>query len=359
MADTVLTVSLSALKDNYQTLARRAEGAECAAVVKADAYGVGLAQAAHAFAEAGAKTFFVAQLSEAIALRAALKGLSQAPDIYVFAGIRSGQEESFIKHEIRPVLNSLAQLDLWSAQGHRPAALHLDTGINRLGLSGDDVAEIAENPDRLSATDLKLVMSHLACADTPDHPMNRQQLERFNRYRSQLPPAPASLANSAGIFLGADYHFDMVRPGIALYGGNPQPSGPLPVKPAVRIDTTILQLRNVPPGETIGYGATFTANRPTRLATLALGYADGMMRALSNTGWLNIDGVRAPFVGRVSMDLIAVDVTDIPVHRCRAGTRITVVGDNPDLNDLAKAAGTISYEFLTLLGQRYERHYQA
>jgi len=359
MADTFLTVSLSALKDNYRTLANRAGHAECAAVVKADAYGVGLAQAARAFAEAGAKTFFVAQLSEAVALRSILNEVSQAFDIYVFAGLRAGQEETFTGHEIRPVLNSLAQLDLWSVQSALPAALHLDTGMNRLGLSEADVAELINQPDRLKKIDLRLIMSHLACADTPDHPLNRQQLDRFNRLRDQLPDTPASLANSAGIFLGAEYHFDMVRPGIGLYGGNPQPSSPLPVKPVVGIDATILQTRDVSSGETIGYGATFTAKRPTRLAILSLGYADGMIRALSNTGWLNIDGMRAPFVGRVSMDLIAVDVTDIPLDRCRAGTRITVVGDTPDLNDLADAAGTISYEFLTLLGQRYERQYQA
>jgi len=359
MADTTLTVSLAALKDNYRTLAKRAGKSECAAVVKADAYGVGLAPAARAFAEAGAKTFFVAQLTEAIELRTVLNELSQDFDIYVFAGLRNGQEEIFAQHQIRPVLNTLSQLDLWSAQGVLPAALHLDTGMNRLGLGDAEVAELSTHRDRLEKIDLKLIMSHLACADTPDHPLNRQQLDRFNRLRSQLPDVPASLANSAGIFLGADYHFDMVRPGIGLYGGNPQPGRPLPVKPVVRVEATILQTREVPAGETVGYGASFTAKRPTHLAILSLGYADGMIRGLSNTGWLNIDGLRAPIAGRVSMDLIAIDVTDIPLGRCRAGTRITVVGDNPDLNDLADAAGTISYEFLTLLGQRYERHYEA
>ena len=358
-ADTILTVSLSALKDNYRTVAKHAGTAECAAVVKADAYGIGLTEAARAFAEAGAETFFVAQLSEAVELRAILNDWPQPFDIYVFAGLQLGQEETFVAHEIRPVLNTPAQLDLWSAQGHLPAALHIDTGMNRLGMSAAEVSELSKQPDRIAGIDLKLVMSHLACADTPDHPLNRKQLDRFNGLRDQLPKAPASLSNSAGIFLGPDYHFDMVRPGIALYGGNPQPAKPRPVKPVVRIDATILQIREVPAGETVGYGATFKTSRPTRLAILSLGYADGMMRALSNTGWLDIGGIRAPIAGRISMDLIAVDVTDIPLDRCAAGSRITVVGDNPDVNDLAAAAETISYEFLTLLGQRYERHYEA
>ena len=359
MADTVLTVSLPALKANYQTLAGLVGGATCAAVVKADAYGLGLEPAAKALAEAGASTFFVAQLQEAIELRKILKSHSQPIEIFVFGGLRAGQETDFIAHNITPVLNSMDQVDLWAAQGRRPAALHVDTGMNRLGLSEQNVDALTADPGRVSGIDLTLIMSHLACSDTPDHPLNAQQLQTFKRLRNKLPPARASLANSGGILLGAEYHFDLVRPGIALYGGNPQPGRPMPVKPVVGIEATILQIRDVPSGQSVGYGATFVTKRPTRLAILALGYADGMLRGLSNTGWLNIDGIRAPFAGRISMDLIAVDVTDIPVDRCVAGTRIAVVGDQPDLNDLAEAAGTISYEFLTLLGRRYERHYEA
>ena len=359
--DTVLTVDLAALRQNYQTLSAKAGLAETAAVVKANAYGLGIEQAAPALADAGARKFFVAQLHEAIDLRQVFTDKGLTHDIFVFAGVRSGQEELFADNSLIPVLNTLDQLDRWrefsKANGTQAAVIHVDSGMSRLGLERSQVEELKSNPERLKYLDLKYVMSHLACADEPDHPLNQKQLEWFRAARDALPDMPASLANSGGILLGPDYHFDLVRPGIGLYGGNPQPGHDNPVSPVVSLSAAVVQIRHVEVGETVGYGATFTAQRPSKIAILALGYADGMLRALSNLGHITIAGQKAPYAGRVSMDLIAIDVTDIPEGHVQEGGSVEVFGADPDLNNLAEVAGTISYEFLTLLGKRYKRVY--
>lgn len=359
--DALLTIDLGAIARNYRTLAAHAAGAETAAVVKADAYGTGMAQVAPLLADIGVRYFFVAQMSEAVALRQLLDVGKRQAEIYVFAGLLPGREKIFAEHKLTPVLNTIDEIDRWAAfgrsHGHVPAAVQIDTGMNRLGLDDPAVKTVKADPQRLEGIELTLVMSHLACADTPEHPLNKRQLERFKAYRTMLPEAKASLANSAGILLGADYHFDMVRPGIGLYGGNPCPAQENPVAPVVSLKAPILQIRSVERGDAIGYGATFTARRRSRIAILSVGYADGLLRALGNRGSLFIQDQAVPIIGRISMDLIAVDITDIPVDRIESAQYVEICGQRTTLDELAQAAGTIAYELLTLLGQRYERRY--
>jgi alanine racemase len=356
-----LTIDLDAIIDNHKALANRSLPARTAAVVKADAYGTGVTHVAPLLARAGVQTFFVAQAQEGAQLRAVLSSAAPAAEIYIFSGVRDQTVETFRKDNLVPVLNSLTQVDLWAGMGRAsqtlPGALHVDTGINRLGLEDSEVNELILNPSRLDGIELTLIMSHLACADTPDHPLNRKQLKRFKDYCDRLPAAPASLANSAGILLGTEYHFDLTRPGIGLYGGNPCPSLPSPIKPVVTVEAPILQNRLVNPGESVGYGASITVERPTRIAVVSAGYADGLPRALSNIGHFYIAGKRVNMIGRMSMDLIAVDVTDIPTDNLNAHSTIEIIGVNSTLETLAEEAGTISYELLTGLGRRFARHY--
>lgn len=359
----ILTIDLDALAANYHRLRELAGSAECAAVVKADAYGIGMAQAAPVLWRAGCRTFFVATLAEAKALRALL------PDaiIYVFSGLLPGTAEIFRAHDLRPVLNSLEEIEEWAAYGRSvgeklPCAVHVDSGMNRLGLSADDVDAVSATRDLWPALTLSLVMSHLACADDPDHPKSGSQREAFDRLRAMLPQAIASLANSAGILLGADYAYDMVRPGIALYGGHPRRQGPNPFRPVVHLAGRILQVRNVAAGETVGYGATRSFKRPARIATVASGYADGVLRALSagdDTDGLvvSIAGHAAPVIGRVSMDLITIDVTSVPEEHSRRGAFVELIGPNVTAQEFAAHAGTIDYEVLTSLGRRALRRY--
>jgi alanine racemase len=354
---TVLTVDLDAVADNYRRLAARAAPATTAAVVKADGYGLGMARVAPALAAAGCTDFFVAHLDEGIALRAHLP----AATIYVLNGALAGAEPEFRRHRLRPVLNHLAALDGWAALGRSsgalPAALHLDSGMARLGLDDDELAVLAGAPARLDGVDLALVMSHLACAEQPDHPLNAEQLARFRRARGRLPAAPASLANSSGIFLGADYRFDLVRPGAALYGVNPLPGQPNPMAPVVRLQARILQLRRIDSPRTVGYGATHRAARPSIIATIALGYADGYLRSLGNRGSCLIGEHRVPVVGRISMDLVTLDVTGVPAGLARPGAVVDVIAPEHPVDAVADEAGTIGYEILTSLGRRYQRRY--
>ena len=363
-ADSVLTIDLGAVVANYLALRDRLSGAECAAVVKADAYGLGAACVAPELAAAGCRTYFVATLDEGIALRAIFDGLQPAGQarLFVLNGASPGTEEEFYEHRLIPVLNSEPQVDAWATVARRrgasrAAALHLDTGMARLGLSPSEADALAGEPDRLAAIDLVLVMSHLACADEPDHSMNRQQLTRFRRLRDAWPSTPASLANSSGIFLGADYLFDMGRAGVALYGVNPQPDQTNPMAQVVNIKGKILQVRDVDSPMTVGYGATHLVARPGRIATVPVGYADGWPRALSNRGFAYVGDIRVPLVGRVSMDLITLDVTDVPPHLVQPGCEVELLGGRAAIDEVAKVADTIAYELLTRLGQRHERVY--
>ena len=332
-------------------------------MVKADAYGLGMAEVAPALARGGCKTFFVATLGEGAELRTLLPEAA----IYVFGGLLKGTEPVYRALGLRPVLNSAAEIEEWAAfcsaaRAKLPAAIHIDSGMNRLGLSADEVNSLASAKSLLSAFELTLLMSHLACADEPDHPKNETQRKTFDALRAKLPRAPASLANSAGILLGRAYHYDLVRPGIALYGGKASRTGANPFAPVVELAGRILQVRNVPAGETVGYGATRALKRPSRIATLAVGYADGFFRSLSVA-----DGKQglqvylgphpAPLLGRVSMDLITVDVTDVPEKHARRGAFVELIGKQIPAHHLAAHAGTIDYEVLTNLGARARRRY--
>ena len=363
-ARAVLTIDLAALRANWGALNQASGQAECAGVIKADAYGLGIKQIAHALVAEGCETFFVATLTEARIVR-----LAHPPArIFVLDGLLPGAAAHYTGFDLCPCLSSLDEVREWvawcDATGRRlRAALHIDTGMHRLGLSPAEVEQLAgRERGLLDRFELALVMSHLACADSRGHPLNELQLTRFNELRRKLPDAPASLANSGGVFLGPDYHFDLVRPGIALYGGRAFEGHDNPMHWVVRLQARILQVRNVEPGESIGYGATFVAERPSRVATLACGYADGFLRALSSptgkpgpVGYIGDHPV--PVVGRVSMDLITVDVTGVPEKAACRGAWVEVLGARTTIDDLTDMAGTIGYELLTRLGRRVHRIY--
>lgn len=350
LAGGLLTIDLAAIAENWRILCRRmGPGRESAGVVKADGYGLGLGPVARTLAAAGCRTFFVALPEEGLRLR---RILPENP-IYVLSGPLPGTEALFIEHALIPVLNSAEQVRAWRA--HAPSApygLHVDTGMNRLGISADSLPTL---PDDLAPA---LVMSHLACADEPGHPLNARQLALFREVRARFPGAVASFANSSGHFLGADYLFDLGRPGVSLYGGNPQPGTPNPMRQVVTLQAKILQVRRVDTPQTVGYGATRRIPGGARLATVATGYADGLLRSLSNTGWGRLGGQRVPVVGRVSMDLIVFDVTAVPEDQARPGQAIVLLDAEHTVDDLAQEAGTIPYEILTSLGRRYARRYR-
>ncbi|WP_232628925.1 alanine racemase [Methylobacterium sp. Leaf118] len=347
-----LTVDLAAIVANWRRLAAQAPQAECGAVVKADAYGCGLARVAPALARAGCRTFFVAHLSEGIAAR---QRLPEAV-LYVLNGLPPGAGEAFRDHALRPVLGDADELAEWAAlsEGRLPAALHVDTGMNRLGLSVPEALALAGDPV-IGRAGIDLVMSHLVSAEVSADPVNARQAADFVRVRAAFPGLRASLANSSGTCLADATHHDLLRPGYALFGGNPEPGRPNPMRPVVRLDATILQLRHVAPGETCGYNARWRAPGPRRLATLSLGYADGYPRAASGAGHALVGGVPCPILGLISMDLIILDVTDAP--DARRGGLATLIGDSLDIDAVGRAAGTIGYEILTGLGSRYVRDY--
>ena len=354
-----LTVRLGTLAANHREIRHRAAGASVAPVVKADAYRMGMAPVAGALAAEGADSFFVARLEEGIALRKTLPDVR----IFVFDGVLPGTAEGLIAHRLTPVLNSADEIAEWSEAARSrktvfDAALQIDTGMNRSGLSQSEVADLAANPSRvLAGISVNLILSHLACADEPKNERNRLQRERFRAALAALPSAPASLAASAGIELGRDYLFDMVRPGMALYGGKPIPSRVNPYKTVVLLTSRVLQLRHLDAGDTVGYSATFVARKPTTVAIVALGYGDGLIRASGTKGKAAIGGVLVPFAGRISMDLLALDVTDIPDHARQRGALVEFLGDTISVDDAARAAGTITHEVLTAISPRTRRVY--
>jgi alanine racemase len=363
-ARAILTVDLAALRANWARLNQVSGRAECAGVIKADAYGLGLAQIAKALTSEGCTTFFVASVGEGRAAREVQPGAT----IYVLDGLLPGAEPYYAGFDLRPVLSSLAEVRDWAAycrarRRPMPAAVHIDTGMNRLGMPEAELDQLAASPDLLAAFETTLVMSHLACADHADDPMNERQRQRFELLRAKLPPAPASLANSGGTFLGPRFHFDLVRPGIALYGGRAHEGAPNPMQTVVRLAAKILQVRELSPSETVGYGAIYKVQRPTRIATIAVGYADGFLRALSvSTGEAGpvgyIGDYPVPIVGRVSMDYITADVSGVPPELARRGAWVEVMGHRVTVDDLTDRAGTIGYELLTRLGHRVYRVYE-
>jgi alanine racemase len=359
----VLTVDLDAIVANWRKLEKTAVPAECAAVIKADAYGCGAEPVARALASAGCKIFFVATLDEARVVRAAVPQAA----VYVLNGFFQNCGEAYAKIDVRPVIGDLNELAEWDVFCRRSgwtggAAIHIDTGMNRLGLTLTEAQGIVP---RINAGDhgITLVMSHLACAETLNHPLNGKQVATFREIASLYSGVPASLANSSGIFLGAQFQFDLVRPGAALYGVNPTPEADNPMQPVVDLKARIVQTRNVERGEGVGYGGTWTARRPTRLAIVSAGYADGYFRAASSNDGTRgaevvVAGKRCPIAGRVSMDLIAIDVTDLPNNAARRGHMVTLIGEGITVDELAHHFGTIGYEVLTSLSRRYARIYK-
>jgi len=363
IAGAVLSVDLGALRSNYSLLAKKAGKAGCGAAIKGDAYGLGLAPVASVLWDAGCRNFFVARPKEGEDVRKLLPNAV----IYVLDGLYPGQAEYYAGHALRPALISLEQAREWSTFSQHlgkslPCALHLDTGINRIGFSVEDFKAVTEVDALRSSLNITLLISHLACADDPDHPLNKKQLLRFSNARAKLPGVPASLANSSGIFLGKNYTHDLVRPGIALYGGNPTPGKKNPMKPVATLAGTVLQVRDVKKGETVGYSATWKASCDSRIAMLGAGYRDGIPRMLSSRqpngpSQVFAGGRRCPIVGRVSMDMMGIDVTELPSSKIPPGSRAEIFGRHIPVDEAAAWAGTISYELLTRLGSRYARVY--
>jgi alanine racemase len=359
----VLTIDLDAIAGNWKKLEKLGVPAECGAAVKADAYGCGIDPVVRALSAAGCKTFFVATLDEARAARAA----SPEATIYLLSGFIAGTGDALAAINCRPVIGDLPELVEWDIFCKQSgwaggAALHIDTGMNRLGLSLSDAENIVP---RIASGNhgITLVMTHLACAENIKHPLNAKQLTNFRAIAGRYAGVPASLANSSGIFLGGAYHFDLMRPGAALYGINPTPDADNPMQPVVGLKARILQIRQVERGDTVGYSATWTARRDSRIAVIAAGYADGYLRAGgSSDGTRGADviiaGQRCPVAGRVSMDLLAVDVTDLPAGAARRGQMATLIGEGITADELAHHFGTIGYEVLTSLGRRYQRVYK-
>ncbi|MEQ1619566.1 MAG: alanine racemase [Terricaulis sp.] len=332
-----LRVDTGAIAENWRFFKRAAPSAAVAAVVKADSYGLGAEDASRALAQAGARAFFTATAAEALAVRAAL---GEGPQIFVLNGPTGPDREAMKSARLTPVVNSLAQIKLWDGRG--PMALHIDTGMNRLGIGPEELAGAAI---ALKNATLALVMSHLACASDPKHAMNATQRMRFVDAATLFPKAPLSLASTAGILIGGDYHFDLVRPGVGLYGSGGLDADNPKLAVAAIVEAPILQLRDVEPGETFGYGASRIAERKFRTATVALGYADGYLRSLSGRGFGALAGRRLPILGRVSMDLIIVDVT--ACSEASEGAMVEFLGANAPLDEVAALAGTAPYELLT------------
>jgi len=358
-AGAILTIDLDAIAENWRRLRSRLGGATCAGVVKADAYGLGATRVGPRLAAEGCREFFVAHLDEAASLRPCLP---EDARIHVLNGLMPGAEADCAAIGAVPVLNGRDQVDRWRSLAARlgrslPAAIQLDSGMNRLGLSPREVEDLADDPAALDGIEVTLVMSHLACADEKDNPVNVAQLAAFEAARRRLPAAPASLANSSGIFLGTNFHFDLARPGASLYGVNPTPHAANPMRGVVRLQGRVIQTREVPSGSGVGYGLTFTAPAPARLATVSVGYADGYLRSLSGRGSAWRDGTRLPIVGRVSMDTITIDIGPLPEGAIGPGTLVDLIGPDHDIDAVATDAGTIGYEILTSLGTRYARVY--
>lgn len=357
-AGSVLTIDLDAVRWNYRFL-RGKLGARvlCGAVVKADAYGLGAQYVAPALHAEGCRDFFVAHLDEGLRLQ------SHVPEssIYILNGLPSGGEADCVHAGLVPVLNSLEQCQAWSMRARKlgkalPAVIQIDSGMNRLGMSQREIAGWVKGGSQFSGIDVRFVMSHLACADVPSHAANAMQLAKFRRLADHFPGLPRSLANSSGIFVGKDFHHDVVRPGAALYGINPVPARSNPMRQVVRLSARVIQVREADRGDHVGYGWDFRTSVAARLATLSIGYADGLHRALA-TSAVYFEGQALPIAGRVSMDSITVDVSSLQPDRLGAGSEVEVIGDHQSVDDLAEAMGTIGYEVLTGLGHRYERNY--
>ncbi len=360
VAAATLTIDLGALRGNYRAVRAAAAPASAGAVLKADSYGLGAERIAPALYDEGCRDFFFAHLAEALIIRPIL-----APDarLFVMNGLQPGTERVCAEAGLIPMLNSLEQVANWSALGVAapeplPAVLQFDSGMSRLGMEPAEARRLASEPALLAGVKPLYAMSHLACADDPADPENGQQLAAMGEVRTLFPALPLCLANSGGVFLGPDFHGALVRPGIALYGGIPNPPAEKVISPVVRLDVPVIQTRTVPPGTRIGYGGDFVAPAEMRLAAIEAGYADGLPRHLGGTGAAFFEGVRLPMVGRVSMDSVVIDISGLPPGTLRLGSRVELIGPHQTLDQFAAAADTIAYEILTRLGRRYQRIYK-
>jgi alanine racemase len=353
-----LTIDLSALTANYRRLTALAGNAQTGAVVKADAYGLGAVPVSSALYASGCRHFFVAQAREAFDLRPHLPADAA---LYVLNGLPEGSETVCADQGIIPVLNSPRQIARWAdlaktRGAHLPAVVQFDTGMARLGLSPDDTRALAAAPETLAALDVRFIMSHLACADTPGNTANADQLTHMREVMALFPDIPVSFANSGGIFIGDDFLQALTRPGIALYGGAPNNAGPNPMQPVVSLHVAVIQTRTVPAGTQIGYGGAYAAPFDMRLATISAGYADGLPRVLSHHGAAWFGDIRLPIVGRISMDSLMLDISALP-DGMPDGRFVELIGPHQSLDAIAADAGTISYEILTALGRRFYREY--
>lgn len=353
----ILTIDLGRMAGNYRLLAARAPGARIGAVVKANGYGLGMEGIAPALYACGCREFFVADAEEGLALRRVLADAT----IYVLNGPGADSLQLFARRRLVPVLNTLDQIALWAgaARGHThlAAALHVDTGMARLGLAAEEIAVLAREPQRLAGLTIACIISHLACADEPDHPLNARQLTAFRAACAGLPPAPTCLANSAGPFLDSEFHGDIIRAGGSLFGLAALDKGPNPAAQVLKLEAPILQVRHVDSPMSVGYGATHRVAGPGRIATIPVGYADGYMRSLSNKGSAFLGETRIPVVGLVSMDLTTFDVSAVPEALARPGAMIELFGDTHTVDDLADEAGTIGHVIMAGLGRRIVRRY--
>lgn len=355
-----LGIDLGALARNYEKLAAEVAPARAAAVVKADAYGLGAGRVAEKLYAHGCRHFFVAQFVEALRLRPLLAADAA---VFVLNGLQPGNENACARDNIVPVVNSLEQWHAWSGMAKAlgrtlPAVLQFDTGMSRLGVPPEERAALAGLVSAGGGIDVLFLMSHLASADDAQSEQNEDQRAEMERVAAEFPGLDVCFANSGGIFLGKGYHGMLARPGIALYGGTPTTGRANPMEPVVSLDVAVVQTRCVPSGTRVGYGASHVTAGPARLATIAAGYADGLPRSLSGRGAAYCDGVRLPIVGRVSMDSITIDISALPEGRLTLGSRVEILGPNQGLEDVARDAGTIAYEILTGLGQRYRRQYR-
>lgn len=355
----MLTIDLKALAANYNMFCRlTGSRAAVAGVVKADAYGLGIKPVIGALESLSCPLYFTATLEEALAVR----DVTDKP-VAAFNGVQTAEQaESFITRHITPVLNSLHDIALWrdmltarDVADVPPAMIHFDTGMNRLGLGPDETARLLDDPHILKGLYIRTVMSHLACADEKDHEMTARQYEAFKAIAARFPQAEKSLANSSGLFRDPAYHFDLVRPGMALYGLNPVPEQKNPVQPVARLECPVLQVRRARQDESVGYGQSHVLAQDTVLATVTAGYADGFLRSLGNHGVLYYKGRACPVAGRVSMDLTVIDLG--PDSHAQPGEMIEIIGPHQDADALAADAGAIGYEILTSLGRRYPRRY--
>jgi len=356
-APALLTIDLDALAWNWRFLADKAAPAKAAAVVKANGYGLGSTPVVKTLAQAGCRLFFTAHLGEAIAVRGALP--DPEIEVGVLNGLLAGDEDAYPQHTLFPVLNDLSQVDRWAAycakNGARPAAVQLDSGMTRLGLPAAEAESLAADPGRMAGFECRYLLSHMACADEPDHPLNAAQQERFAALVPRIPHTHAMLAASSAVFLGPAWHFDYIRPGVALYGGRPNTLAPNPMRQVIKLEGKILQIQDVDAPQTVGYGAGHRVEEPGRIATIGVGYADGYLRSLSNKATAVLHGVSVPLVGRVSMDLTTFDISAVP--DAKVGDSVELIGPSHTIDDLADQAGTIGYEILTSLGGRYARRY--